>query len=255
MRNSRFLPYMVAVCALLVILLSPSIAKADPVCPAHTALPDLVSLVPCTIGDKTFTFGPVQFSTLIRNSAGIFPFAASNFLLVPDGVSDPLNPTFSIIGSNAIVLRGTNADATLSMSFTASTTDGSASLAGIDLSLAAYATDAGPNIADTIQAVHSSNLVANPLVLCVQDGGPSLLPGCVSGQPNDASASFATPVSSESGTVTLLWSDDDLGEVGFTNAILSFHEIPTATPEPGSLLLLGTGCLGALGVVGRRGLR
>ena len=80
--------------------------------------------------------------------------------------------------------------------------------------------------------------------------------GCVTGQGfNSASGSFAAPVNSESGTATLIFTNDDAGQVDIVNAVFSFDEIPTAAPEPGSLLLLGTGFLGALGVVRRRILR
>jgi len=93
-------------------------------------------------------------------------------------------------------------------------------------------------------------------IACLQNGGTFLLPGCVAttgAGSQSASLSFGAPVNSLTGVAIVGLVTGETGTATFTSATFSIDEIPqtTPTPEPGSLVLLATGLLGALGACRR----
>jgi hypothetical protein len=125
MRNARLLTST----ACLLVLLVPTRARAQSVC-AATGVSSLTSTT-CTIGDKTFAFGTV--SSGFSGSSGSLDL--TNFEFGPDA-SNPLAPSFKItpIPGQSVMLSGGDDDFFGSIQFTASTTNSSATLAGLDVS-------------------------------------------------------------------------------------------------------------------------
>src|ERR1700730_8718197 len=231
MTKLRFLlPIAFVCCALLV----PSLAKADPACVA-TNLTAITS-TSCTIGDKTFTF---TGSELALN--GVTLPMASAFVITPDA-SNPLSPSFTISaapGSSITLPAGSNGEVTLNFAYTVSTTNGSATISGLDTAVSGSVSGEATGIGTRVEAINA--LSSGPGVIfisglpqataCLQNGG-SLLPGCVAttgAGSQSASFTFGTPVSSLTG-IAVVDLADGTGAATLTSATFSVDQIPQKNP-------------------------
>src|ERR1700719_4632746 len=248
MTKLRFLlPIAFVCCALLV----PSLAKADPACVA-TNLTAITS-TSCTIGDKTFTF---TGSELALN--GVTLPMASAFVITPDA-SNPLSPSFTISaapGASISLPAGSNGEVTLNFAYTVSTTNGSATISGLDTAVSGNVSGEATGIGTRVEAINA--LSSGPGVIftsglpqataCLQNGGSFLLPGCVAttgAGSQSATLVFGAPVNSFTG-IAVVDLVDGTGAATLTSATFSIDQIPqkNPTPEPGSVVLLVTGLLG-----------
>src|SRR5260370_11856429 len=255
MRKLRLLLAIAPVCC---VLLVPSLAKADPACGAMN-LTSLISTT-CVIGDKHFTFTKDQLSL-----NGVTVPMLSDFVITPDA-SHPLSSSFTISaapGSLIPLPLDRNAEASLNLGYTVSTTNGSATISGLDAAVSGNVSGENSSFGGHVEAINA--LSSGPGVIftsglrqftaCIQDGGSFLLPGCVATNGTGLQAAFlafATPVSSLTG-IAFLDLVDGIGTATLTSATFSIDQIPqtTPTPEPDSLVLLATGLLGALGACRR----
>ena len=262
MRKLRLLLAIAPVCCALLI---PSLAKADPACGTMN-LSSLVAGTSCTIGDKTFTFTGSQLSL---NNLTFTQLPSSDFQIVPDA-SNPLAPSFTIEaapGTSIMLSAGSDAEATLNFGYDVSTTNGSATIVGLDSTVSGNVSGgiSGSGIGGRVESINSlssgSGVIFNTTNLpevnaCIQNGGSVFPPGCVStngaGSQGPNSISFA-PVSSLNGIAIVDLLTDFTSAATLTSATFSIDQIPqtTPTPEPGSLVLLVTGLLVALGACRR----
>ncbi len=220
------------------VLLLPSFAVADS-CTTMT-----VSGLPgttCTIGDKSFTFS-TQNATIDSSLAG---------LIFTPITTNPLSPGFSLTASSPIGLSAQGA--TLDIYYTVGTISGDPTLTSATINLI------NPNLTGTgtPNYVDAFNLLATlgPLPeVCISTPDPSLL-GCSQTAPYGGTYTvtrpFAAPVNTASGDFGISIATNGTGTSTFNSAEFFFNQTPTATPEPGTLLLMASG-IGAVVRLKRR---
>ncbi len=238
MRKLRLLLAIAPVCCALLV---PSLAKADSACVAIN-LGSFVPTTTCTIGDKTFAF-TASFMALNGLPLGSLP--ASDFVITPDA-SNPLSPSFTISaapGTSITLPLNSNAEATLNLAYNVSTTNGSATISGLNVGVSGTVSGEAPGFGTHVEAINSltsgSGVLFNTTNLtevtaCLQNSGNFLLPGCV--QTNgagslSASVSFGAPVSSLTG-VAIVDLIDGTGTATLTSATFPSMRFPKQPPHP-----------------------
>jgi len=267
MRKLRLLLAIAPVCCALLV---PSLAKADSACVNNTNLNSFIlAFSPCTIGDKTFS---ITNDELAANGLSTVP-NFSDFEITFDA-SNPLSPSFTIAvapGASVMIPAGAGlgggGSETLFLAYNVSTTNGSATISGLDTSASGSVSGetSGSGIGTQVESINCLSSGSGvqfcgtklpETTACLQNGGTFLLPGCVAttgAGSQSASLSFGAPVNSLTGVAIVGLVTGETGTATFTSATFSIDEIPqtTPTPEPGSLVLLATGLLGALGACRR----
>src|SRR5260370_21355024 len=151
MRKLRLLLAIAPVCC---VLLVRSLAKADPACGAMN-LTSLISPT-CTIGDKTFTFTKDQLSL-----NGVTVPMLSAFVITPDA-SNPLNPSFTISAAPGALITlplDSNAEASLNLGYTVSTTNGSATISGLDAVVSGNVSGENSSFGGHVEAINALSSV------------------------------------------------------------------------------------------------
>jgi len=245
MKQSSFLKWAFA-CSLLFL---PYVSRATPTC-STTTLNNILGST-CTIGDKTLNF----------SSSSITGINSNQIEFTPD-TSNPLSPGFELslaTGGPVSVSAApgnTNSMINVNVNYTVSVTNGSASLLGETLALngatiSPFSGLSGDNgISDATNFLGSlSGAAVEVFIQCQVPVGPS---GCstATGPVNlSTGGTLATPQISalgQAGFEVLAQTNSGSVTASCTSADYNFTEAPSATPEPNSMLLFGTGLLGIL---------
>lgn len=205
-----------------------------PACDTDT-LADYIADGSCTIGDKTFTFTSTSYST-----TGGAP-AASAITVIPH------NPGGGVEGltfQGSWVLSGTNASMDSLISFTVANSTGAATIED-----ASFITLSGVGITGDGQLVINEGLCLGGFP-CPGGGKALFAAGTTSG------TFFLTDHTTFTPTGAVDASKDINLSVGANGGLVSMTSITDdfsqVVPEPGSLLLLGTGLLSFGGLLRRR---
>lgn len=249
-------------CLALGSLAAPS-ASASPTCLPGTIATVMAQGV-CTIGDKTFDFseyGPVNYGTVSS------PNGATDVLFTPL-TSNPLDPGFELAAFNS-----TAGDYTYEygyLYYTVSVTNGSANLIGVDESVndptLATAPIPAPGDGLTLAYLEAYNYLYSAGADAYQDAEQYQYTGSPANTSSYSSgaATFA-PTSSGDGEAvfetyaydynigTGTYGGGGTAEAAMPSVDYTFQEQSVGvTPEPGTMLLFGTGLLLAGSIVRRR---
>jgi hypothetical protein len=195
----------------------------------------------CTIGDVQFSFGT---ATITNINNGATPLSLASIMFTPNSLN-PFHPGFSLVGnieafSANSMLGGAKVDLFFPMTITPLN---STTVIGFDGTLTSYNLMGGTT--NSVVEMDSDQCFATGVEV---GQNPFSMPS------NSITLAVPSPIGSTSGDFELsAFTGDGQGFAQILSA--DFNYSVTPTPEPASLLLLGSGLLGLAQAIRRRGAR